>query len=92
MSEPRGRPNGQRTAGDKVRGLIAGLTHDEAYKLAQVAGLRAVVLDQLDSEYPDPERRADADTLRALTALLRQANQARDVIGTAMKEERKKDD
>jgi hypothetical protein len=63
-----------------IRAFVRGLDHPDLYRLADAAALRAVVLDQLDSAYPDPARRADAGRLRDLADLLHRANQARDWI------------
>jgi hypothetical protein len=63
-----------------VRDLVKGLDHDGVYLLAEAAELRAVVLDHLDRQYPDPDRRRDAARLRALAELVARANQARDFV------------
>jgi hypothetical protein len=62
-----------------VRDLVKGLDHDEVPLLAEAAELRAVVLDHLDRQYPDPDRRRDAARLRALAEL----SPARTRLGTS---------
>lgn len=64
-----------------VRALVRFWSRDVVRLLAEAASLRAVVLDHLDRQYPDPDRRYHAAMLREeLAPLLLRANGARDVI------------
>lgn len=64
----------------KIRGIVDLFGHGDARLIAHACELRAVVLDQLDQQYPDEGRRADANDLRKLAAQFNTANIARRYI------------
>jgi hypothetical protein len=65
---------------DLVRALARNLDHSAVRLLAHAAGTQRALLDQMDSMYPDPERRADAKKLGELAAVLDRVNVVRDFL------------
>lgn len=65
-----------------IRDLVAGFDHDDVYLIASALRREAVMLDAMDAQYPDEQRRAHCVRLNELSFIFFRANQARSFIET----------